>query len=59
MTKQEELVKKYVKLLKVEIENDDIEYAHANADKLLCALLEELGYKDVVDVYVEIDKWYA
>jgi hypothetical protein len=37
----------------------DTEIAHSIADDVLCTLLIELGYKEVVDAYNEIDKWYA
>jgi hypothetical protein len=32
---------------------------HVSADKCLCDLLIALGYGDVVDLYHEVDKWYA
>lgn len=59
MAKKEEQVEKYVTLLKVEVKNTDTETAHLNADELLCALLIELGFKDVVDAYTEVGKWYS
>lgn len=37
----------------------DTESAHARADDLLCMLLIQLGYGDVVTEYVDIEKWYA
>ena len=37
----------------------DTEANHADADKVLCDLLIELGYADVVLLYNRIDKWYA
>jgi hypothetical protein len=37
----------------------DIEGAHINADALLCKLLVELGFSDVVAEYKKIEKWYA
>lgn len=48
-----------VKRLQVEVGNDDTEQAHVNADKILCELLEKLGYKEVVDKYNEVSGWYA
>jgi predicted GNAT family N-acyltransferase len=50
---------KYLELMKKAGNDRDTEKAHINADDLLCRLLIELGYKDVVDEYVEIEKWYA
>lgn len=37
----------------------DKEEAHERADGILCELLEELGYKEVVDLYRSFDKWYS
>lgn len=48
-----------VKRLQAEVGNDDTEQAHVNADKILCELLEKLGYKEVVDKYNEVSGWYA
>ena len=38
---------------------DDVEEHHFDADDLLCELLTELGYGDVVEVYNKIEKWYG
>ena len=59
MTKKERLIEEYVELLHVEVDTGDTEIAHRNADGLLCDLLEKLGCKEVVDVYVEIVRWFA
>lgn len=48
-----------VKRLQEEVDNDDTECAHGNADDILCELLEKLGYKDVVEKYNEVSKWYS
>ena len=40
-------------------ENDDIEYAHSEADDLMCSLLEKLGYGEGVRVFSFMDKWYS
>jgi hypothetical protein len=37
----------------------DTEMNHECADDVLCNLLIDLGYQDVVDAYNEIDKWYS
>ena len=39
--------------------SDDTEAAHAEADRVLCQFLTELGYPDLVAAYQLIDKWYA
>jgi len=54
MTKEEALVK----LVECQ-ENDDTEMAHSDADDVLCALLDELGYGDVVAEYHKVSKWFA
>jgi len=40
-------------------ENHLKEENHVTADDLLCELLEQLGFKSVVDLYHKIDKWYS
>lgn len=37
----------------------DIENAHVEADDILCEVLLKLGYKDIVDEFVKVHKWYA
>lgn len=56
---RQEKRKKYALLMEEQIKNTDTEEAHHNADKLLCNLLCEIGYKTVVDKYRIVDKWYA
>ena len=51
-------VEDYLKRLK-ECDRYDTECAHGRADEILCELLRELGYSDIVDAYEDIDKWYA
>lgn len=36
----------------------DTEEDHREADQILCSLLMNLGYEDVVRVYESITKWY-
>ena len=48
-----------IKKLKEAQNCGDIEIAHGDADDILCELLSSLGYQDVVDEYIEVDKWYA
>ena len=40
-------------------QNMDIEIAHMQADEILCELLRDLGYIDVVDAWEAVEKWYA
>lgn len=37
----------------------DPENAHVRADEILCELLELLGYKDFVEMFAEVPRWYA
>lgn len=41
------------------LEYVDAEEAHEEADELLCSLLAELGYNEIVEVYKGIKKWYS
>ena len=38
--------------------NEDMEYAHLEADNILCELLDSLGYEEVVEAFHDIDKEY-
>ena len=40
-------------------DDTDIEIAHIEADKILCELLLMLGWKDVVEAWERVPKWYA
>lgn len=51
--------KVYMERLKEIQKNTDIEIAHSDADDVLCDLLTELGYGDIVNEYKKIERWYA
>lgn len=52
---QSSLEEKYLnQMRKLECETD-----HDEADYLLCRLLEELGFTELVKVYRELPKWYS
>ena len=55
MTRQEALIS----LESIINNQDDVEDDHREADQVLCELLSELGYDDVVNLYQQIEKWYA
>ena len=38
---------------------NDAEVAHSLADIILCDLLVSLGYTELVEVYNNLEKWYA
>ena len=37
---------------------EDVEAAHMDADKVLCAFLRGLGHGDVVEEFEKVEKWY-
>ena len=41
------------------VENGDIEAAHIDADDILCEVLTDLGYEDLIALYHDVRKWYA
>ena len=49
----------YVKELRALQNDSDTEKVHAVADGILCELLRDLGYGEVVDAYEQLDMWYA
>lgn len=53
------LNKKYLTQMNKCINNEDTEYAHIIADDILCDLLKDLGYTELIAVYEKINKWYA
>lgn len=54
------LNEKYLNKMKQWEFNDyDTEESHAKADCILCELLEELGYTELVKMYNNVPKWYA
>ena len=40
-------------------ENGDIEVRHGDADTLMATVLRELGYQDGIDIYDDMEMWYA
>lgn len=50
---------KAIELLEQIACNGDTEEAHGDADDVLCSLLNELGYEDVVAAWDKVNKWYA
>ena len=39
--------------------SEDTEMAHIYADNLFCDILSALGFNKAVEVFVQMDKWYA
>ena len=59
MTKFKTLESNAILELKRMQECRDVEHAHATADDILCDLLITLGYKDVINEYKKVRKWYG
>lgn len=57
--KHQDILSRSVGAMLQEVENPDVEGAHANADDILCDTLRELGFGELVDVYEKVEKWYA
>lgn len=43
----------------VKLSREDEETAHERGDEILCQLLREVGYDEIVDEWELIRKWYA
>jgi len=50
---------KYVAQLKEYATTGDNEHDHLLADNILCSILWDLGYKEVVTIYNSVGKWYS
>jgi len=60
MNKEQKALIDKVKAELKELQNmNDVEDKHFEADKLLCELLVSFGMADVVEIYKDIEKWYA
>jgi hypothetical protein len=40
-------------------EDRHFDASHSAADNLMCEILAELGYEEGVDIFLDMDKWYA
>ena len=49
----------YITRMRECAENGDIEAAHSDADEILCEVLKDLGYEDLITLYHDVRKWYA
>lgn len=56
---EQELLEKYKKAMTEAIDQGDVEVGHGNCDDVLCELVRELGFEDVVEIYNTQNKWYA
>lgn len=56
---KEVIIKEAIEKMKECVNNGATEVAHINADAVLCDVLTQLGYKELVDLYEKVKKWYA
>ena len=49
----------FKKTMELIAKNGDIEIAHANADDLMSEVLKDLGYKEGIAIFEDMEKWYA
>lgn len=54
-----ELNDKYLRQLNELIPESDIEKKHIHADNILCELLKELGFNEIVESFNKLKKWYG
>ena len=38
---------------------EDFETGHIKADEILCKILLELGYDEIVEAFNQVGKWYS
>lgn len=57
--KKADIIKEAVEKMKECVNNGDTEVAHLDADNILCDVLTQLGYKELVDLYEKVKNWYA
>ena len=48
-----------MKELKRKSFEEDTEGAHCAADALLCETLDKLGFKELTNIFWEMERWYA
>ena len=57
--KKADIIKEAIEKMKKCVNSGDTEVAHLDADNILCDVLTQLGYKELVDLYEKVKKWYA
>lgn len=55
----EQFKERMLNISKEHYEEEDEEDSHRKMDKLMCEVLVELGYKDGVDIFKNMPKYYA
>ena len=47
------------KMKSLQDENGEYETAHSEADKILCQVLTQLGFNELVSEFEKVPKWYS
>lgn len=55
----ESSIKDYTERMRELSNSDDIEGRHYEMDDLMCEILKEMGFDELVDIFNETEKWYA
>jgi hypothetical protein len=55
----QELLDEYKEKMRQAIDNTNEESGHIACDEILCELLCELGFDEIVEIYETQDKWYS
>lgn len=55
----EEARRELENIINIQNYEHDTEQHHMDADDTLCELLSYLGYDDIVNLYQQVDKWFA
>jgi hypothetical protein len=48
-----------MRALSVRSQSGALNRTHLEADELMCEILREWGFNEGVDIFEEMDKWYA
>lgn len=57
--RQQKLLEKYKQIMEKSIDNNDEEVGHMVCDGVLCDLLHDLGFDEVLEIYEKQIRWYA
>ena len=56
----EEQKQEYLKRMLEEVEREDTEWAHINADDILVEILHDIGgFNEILEAYDHVGKWYS
>lgn len=55
----ESSIEDYTERMRKLANSDDIEGRHYGMDDLMCEILKEMGFNELVEIFNETEKWYA